>query len=195
MKIFIKDVQGLVLPSKATPKDAGYDLVATTPPKIVGESISRPYDGLPIWKRVAYIEYGTNIFIAPQDVEQWNDEGVTDGGSQQPTLVGTTHYHTLLFPRSSISKQNLVLANSVATIDNEYRGQIFLRFKYIFQPEDFVILPEANVTKVYGIVNPDYIYNQGDKIVQLQAHANVDIDFEVVKDLNQTIRGDRKSVV
>lgn len=61
---------------------------------------------------------------------------------------------SLLFPRSSISKTNLVLANSVGVIDNGYRGEILVRFKYVFGASE-------------DSVNLDKIYKKGDKIAQL----------------------------
>lgn len=39
-------------------------------------------------------------------------------------------YVGLLFPRSSISKYPLSLANSVGVLDSGYRGEITFRFKY-----------------------------------------------------------------
>jgi dUTP pyrophosphatase len=38
-------------------------------------------------------------------------------------------YVGLLFPRSSISKMALTLANSVGVVDSNYRGEVKLRFK------------------------------------------------------------------
>ena len=38
-------------------------------------------------------------------------------------------YYADLRPRSSISKYDLVLANSVGTIDADYRGELILKFK------------------------------------------------------------------
>ena len=38
-------------------------------------------------------------------------------------------YYADLRPRSSISKYDLVLANSVGTIDSDYRGELILKFK------------------------------------------------------------------
>lgn len=35
----------------------------------------------------------------------------------------------LLFPRSSVSKKDLILANSVGVVDSSYRGEVKLRFK------------------------------------------------------------------
>lgn len=39
-------------------------------------------------------------------------------------------YVGLLFPRSSISKKDLMLANSIGVIDAGYRGEVAVRFKY-----------------------------------------------------------------
>lgn len=39
----------------------------------------------------------------------------------------------LLFPRSSISKTNLTLANSVGVIDASYRGEVKLRFREAYR--------------------------------------------------------------
>lgn len=193
MKLFIKDIPGLVLPKQANEgEDAAYDIVATTRPMITGDHIERSMDHMPLWRRVAFIEYGTNLFVAP-DIEQVK---IVDGSQVIDTMIkgkasrvteltwkqlGIT-YHTQLYPRSSISNYNLVLANSVATIDGGYRNQIFCRFKYIFQPEDLVTVMEESI-RIYGMVNNDHIYQQGDKIVQIKATRNVKIEFVKVADL------------
>jgi dUTPase len=189
MKLFVKKIAGLVLPAQATNKDAGYDVLATSGPNIVGEKIDLPLEGVYAWKRVAYVEYGTNLFVAPQEEEQvvWKSLPWS-GGAIDWTTIGVD-YHTQLFPRSSISRYNLVLANSVATIDNGYRNQILVRFKYLFQPEDFVIVPEAGMMKVYGRINPEHLYNVGEKMVQIKAAPNIPIEFEEIENLNTTERG------
>ena len=38
-------------------------------------------------------------------------------------------YMGLVFPRSSISKKDLTLSNSVGVIDSGYRGEVFLKFR------------------------------------------------------------------
>ena len=40
-------------------------------------------------------------------------------------------YVGLLFPRSSITKTNMMLGNSVGVIDSDYRGEISFRFKIL----------------------------------------------------------------
>ena len=170
MKIYLQHNKTVApqVPSQANETDAGYDVIATSSPVIVGDFIERPLDGLKIYKNVAYIEYHTNLFIAPED-------------------KGT---HTELYPRSSISKQNILLCNSIGLIDNGYRGEILFRFKYIFQPEDLFVIPEMGMYKVYGMVNPDRIYQAGAKIGQIVGKTTQHIEFEKVESLAfDTARG------
>lgn len=182
MKLLIQDHLDLKTPIQANEgEDAAYDIFATTPPQIHGEFVERTFDGTKLWKRVIFIEYGTNLAIAPEDEVTWDYTGVSDGGNVTPVQL-ITKYHTELFPRSSISKYNLFLANSVATIDTGYRAQLFLRFKYLFQPEDMVVLQE-DIIRTYGIVKAENIYQQGDRVVQLKAVQNIPIKFERVKEL------------
>lgn len=78
-------------------------------------------------------------------------------------------YVGLVYPRSSISKTGLILANSVGVIDSNYRGSIKCRFKAI-----------PNST----------IYSVGDRIAQLIIQPIPNIEFEVVEELSDTTRGD-----
>lgn len=162
MKIYVKKIDGITLPEKGSQVAAGYDIVAATEPKIVGVS-GEEENGKKFWRSIDYIEYETNLFIAP---------------SAQTV-------HTLIHPRSSISKYNLVLANSIGLIDNDYRGMIICRFKYVWQPTDFYQYKNALV----GDVNIDKIYKKGDKIAQLVFEPTVQSEFEIVDDLSQTQRG------
>jgi dUTPase len=183
MKLLIKNVKGLVIPTQANPKeDAGYDVVAATPPSIVGKHVERPMDRLKLWTKIDYIEYRTGLFVAPitKVVEHWDN--VTDGGAEVATRT-ETDYHIELMPRSSISKYNLVLANSVGTIDLGYRNEILVRFKYIMQPENLIVVDEMGGRKLYCVVDEDSIYKQGDKIIQIKGRENMPIEFEVTDEL------------
>lgn len=167
MNIFVKSIPGLVLPAQAQAKTedgnvvqtnaAGYDVIATSDPKIVGHTVDNLY------ARIDYIEYETNLYIAPE----------------------AQSFHTLIHPRSSISKYNLMLANSIGLIDNDYRGQILFRFNYIWQPEDFKISNGV----IYGTPNKEKIYKNGDAIGQILAEPTVTIDWIPVGDLAKTDRG------
>ena len=98
----LKGYQEGIVKTPAHPGDAGYDIVAVSPGKIVGE----PYMDK-LYKSISYIEYETNLCIEPS-VDDFNDP----------------EFYTLLFPRSSISKYNLHLCNSVGVIDSGYRDTI-----------------------------------------------------------------------
>jgi len=175
MKIFVKqlyDDKGVkipvVLPQKGSPLSAGYDMVATSEPKIVGVKgdVIPISDGGEIqsWRSIDYIEYETNLFIAPSSLS----------------------FHTLIHPRSSVSKYNLVLANSIGLVDNDYRGMILCRFKYVWQPTDFF----QHKTALVGSINMEKIYKKGDKIAQLVGETTLTLDCELVDDIALTQRGD-----
>lgn len=72
----------------------------------------------------------------------------------------------LVYPRSSISKYDLILANHVGVIDSQYRGSIKLRFR----------------------VGGDNIYKVGDRIAQLIIIPRPQVSFNVVEELDETQR-------
>lgn len=80
-------------------------------------------------------------------------------------------YVGLVVPRSSISKYDLILANSIGIIDSNYRGSIQLRFK-----------------------RADLIYNKyyqiGDRIGQFIIIPYPQIEFEEVLELSSSQRGE-----
>ena len=75
----------------------------------------------------------------------------------------------LIYPRSSISKYDLMLCNHVGVIDSNYRGEIILKFK---STRDF----------------PN-IFLVGDKIGQLIIVPYPKINFVEVEELSETNRG------
>ena len=174
MIIEIKNVEGLTIPSRANETDAGYDIVATSDPRIVGEKVEG-VDG-EFWKSITYIEYNTNVFISPQ----------SDYVNDAFWATKTKNYHTLLFPRSSISKYNLSLCNSIGLIDQGYKNEILFRFNYLFQPEDYKVWYEGQLV---AKVNYNKIYKMGDKIGQLVISETIQPEFTMVDSLKDTDRG------
>jgi len=159
------------LPTKGSERATGYDVIATSNPEIVGVT-----NDLGSYKSIDYIQYKTNLKLAVQKEKiSWTGIG-----------VNVLDYDILAFPRSSVSKYNLVLANCIGLIDADYRGEVMLRFKYIFQPEDFIII--AN--QIVGNVNENKIYKKGDKICQLKATKVENIEFVLVNELDSTNRGE-----
>ena len=91
----------------------------------------------------------------------------------------------IFIPRSSISKYNLILTNSVGTIDSGYRGNILARFKYIAQPEDYVPIHGLKI-----MINYDKIYKIGDRIAQLIAFGQNKTTLRYKDELSMTERND-----
>lgn len=159
------------LPKKGTDRATGFDVIVTSDPEIVGET----YDN-GAYKRVDYIQYKTNLKLAVQKERLFSSFGYTD-----------LDYDVLAFPRSSVSKYNLVLANSIGLIDADYRGEVLLRFKYIWQPEDYKIRTD---NLIEGKINYNKLYNKGDKVCQLKVTKLENVEFVLVNELDATNRGD-----
>ena len=159
------------LPTKGTDRATGFDIIVTSEPEIVGEL----YDN-GAYKRVDYIQYKTNLKLAVQKERVFSNFGYND-----------LDYDILAFPRSSISKYNLVLANCIGLIDADYRGEVLLRFKYQWQPEDYKIRTD---NLLEGRVNFTKLYNKGDKVCQLKVTKVENVEFVLVYELDSTTRGD-----
>lgn len=93
-----------------------------------------------------YVEYGTGLsFEIPQG------------------------YVMLIFPRSSVSNQDLSLANCVGVLDSTYRGELKLRFRIILNAQD--------------------IYEVGDKVGQILVIPYPVLSFKETDELSTTDRG------
>jgi dUTPase len=159
------------LPKKGTDRATGFDVVVTSDPEIVGDQYENG-----TYKRIDYIQYKTNLKLAVLKDRQFSNFGYTD-----------LDYDILAFPRSSVSKYNLVLANCIGLIDADYRGEVLLRFKYIWQPEDYLVRIDKLLE---GYVNFTKLYNKGDKVCQLKVTKVENVEFVLVDELDSTNRGD-----
>lgn len=83
-------------------------------------------------------------------------------------------YVGLLFPRSSNSKKDLLLTNSVGVIDSGYRGEVELRFKPILN----------------GKLENIKTYEVGDRVGQIMIVPYPKIEFVETENLSQSQRGD-----
>lgn len=105
--------------------------------------------------------------------------------------VGNITYHTglaieipegyvgLLFPRSSISKKQQFLTNSVGVIDSGYRGEIMAKFKPVMGSYESILdLFESTE------------YEVNDRVIQLLILPYPQIEFEEVEELSSSERGD-----
>jgi len=76
-------------------------------------------------------------------------------------------YVMLVFPRSSVSKKDLVLANSVGVLDSGYRGELLIRFQSVGEDH----------------------YEIGDRVAQIMILPYPKIEFEEVESLEDSERG------
>ena len=84
-----------------------------------------------------------------------------------------TGYVGLLFPRSSNTKKDLILGNSVGVIDSGYRGEVVLKFKAALKDQH-------RMKEIYEI---------GDRIGQIIIMPYPQIEFNLVDELSTTDRG------
>jgi len=87
-------------------------------------------------------------------------------------------YVGLLFPRSSNTKKDLILGNSVGVIDSGYRGEVVLKFKS-------TIFNEETMRYEYGYSE----YAEGDRIGQIIIMPYPQVKFNLVDELSTTDRG------
>lgn len=103
-------------------------------------------------------------------VEPWAVQKIPLGIACQPVCQGTNLSGYYLYPRSSISKTPLGLANSVGIIDYGYRGEI------------------CAVVRNYS--NTPYQISQGDKLFQLCVPDLTPWEeIQIVNKLDESIRG------
>ena len=82
----------------------------------------------------------------------------------------------LLFPRSSNTKKDLILGNSVGVIDSGYRGEVVFKFRPVMPLErDIEFGPRE--------------YNLGDRIGQIIILPYPQVEFNLVDELSTTDRG------
>jgi dUTP pyrophosphatase len=79
-------------------------------------------------------------------------------------------YVGLVYPRSSVSKSSMLLANGVGVIDSGYRGEIMLKYRHLGGRNE--------------------IYTTGDRVGQLMIIKRPEIELVVVDELSDTDRGE-----
>lgn len=91
----------------------------------------------------------------------------------------------LIYPRSSIGKYDLTLANGIGLVDAGYLGNLLLRFKpalRFYMNEDGLLIVTNGICK--------RVYNPGDRIGQLKIVPVDGVEFNEVMKLGKTDRGD-----
>lgn len=99
-------------------------------------------------------------------------------------------YPYYLYPRSSIYKTPLRLANSVGIIDKDYRGNICAALTYVPTPEvlEYTINPVSNNANSLSDFN--YTLKKGQRIVQICEPTLKPLKMCIVDELDSTERGE-----
>ena len=82
----------------------------------------------------------------------------------------------LLFPRSSNTKKDLILGNSVGVLDSGYRGEVVFKFRELLPSERDIEFGARE-------------YEVGDRVGQIVIMPVPQIEFNVVDELSTTDRG------
>ena len=78
-------------------------------------------------------------------------------------------YEAVIRPRSGLSKEGIDIA--IGTIDTNYRGEV--------------------MACVINNTCKDYVIHKGDRICQLAIREAPHIDWDIVEELSETVRGDK----
>jgi len=98
-------------------------------------------------------------------------------------------YHTEIMPRSSNSKKDLLLCNSIGLVDEGYRGDILFRYQLI----DFLgFMPDKYLTDVdCSWMKFKYdLYKSGDRCGQILMRKTEHFNIMVVSELEDSQRGE-----
>lgn len=101
--------------------------------------------------------------------EEWNKDNTMVTYDTGLSLEIPEGYVGLLFPRSSVSKTTLNLANSVGVIDSGYRGSLMLKFRYLEEGD---------------------VYDIGDRVAQLVIMKLPFVEIIEVAELSSSERGE-----
>lgn len=101
-------------------------------------------------------------------------------------------YGAFLFPRSSVSKKDLSLANAVGIIDHTYRGELTFKFKPTLVCFDDNVEEDVDSETFGDVYLPDdpCHYEVGDRIGQMVVLPYPKIVFEEAEELSETERGE-----
>ena len=106
-------------------------------------------------------------------------------------------YVMLIFPRSSNSKKDLLLTNSVGVLDSGYTGNLKLRYKRSYRIEqlgtNYTLDSSAFETNISptNLLIADKYYNIGDRVGQIMIIPYPEINFIETEIFEDTERGSR----
>lgn len=98
-------------------------------------------------------------------------------------------YVGLIFPRSSICKEQMLLSNSVGVIDSGYRGEVSFKFKPSMALDDKQCVKSDDNILWATTIKKNSTYQVGNRIGQIIILPYPQIEFEEAEELSETERG------
>ena len=114
------------------------------------------------------VDMGMDITCTSYEYDEDKDRFIYHTGLAFEVPTG---YGMLIFPRSSNTKTEAYLPNSVGILDSSYRGELMFIYK----------------NRTSGLLKPPY--EVGDRIGQIVILPYPQISFEEVEELSETERG------
>ncbi|CDU18005.1 hypothetical protein YYC_04527 [Plasmodium yoelii 17X] len=141
--------------------DSGFDVF------IIKDEILKPKTTtfVKLGIKATALQYKCNYYYKSDKNDSNNKKTIEN--NKEPEIVNTSF---LLFPRSSISKTPLRLANSIGLIDAGYRGEIILALD--------------------NTSDQEYTIKKNDKLAQIVSFTGEPLSFELVTELDETSRGE-----
>lgn len=129
---------------------------------------------------------GLDLYVL-EDINMSLGETVfIDLGIQCEMLKNNKNVGYYLYPRSSISKTPLILANSIGIIDAGYRGNIKAAVKYIPDDNFFKLLEKETLPVTY----PVYTIKKGTRLFQICSADLSPFKTTIINSLSSSKRGE-----
>ena len=125
---------------------------------------------------------GLDLYILEDIDISPGETKLVDLGIQCEMLQNTNNLSYYLYPRSSISKTPLIMANHVGIIDAGYRGNIKVALKYIPTQKDLL---DLCYNKIF---HSKYTIKAGTRLVQICSPNLSPFDFKLTDTLSETSR-------
>ena len=135
---------------------------------------------------------GLDLYVLEDTKISLGETVFIDLGIQCEMLKNNKNVGYYLYPRSSISKTPLILANSVGIIDAGYRGNIKAAVKYIPDDSFFKLLEEGETPSLWaGRTTPSvYTIKKGTRLFQICSADLSPFKTTLVNSLSSSERGE-----
>lgn len=140
---------------------------------------------IPTYKHIG-VDMGMDIVAISYEYDKIHDRFMYHTGLAFEIPEG---YGMLIFPRSSNTKTEAYLANSVGILDSSYRGELMFAYKLRDPSEKYLDYNDDKDLMYLEIENELAPYKIGDKIGQIVILPYPQIEFEEVEELSTTERG------